>query len=68
MQWAFSLSIFFLGLGAVFFGRLVEKQPSKAAATAACLFASGTALAGWGAMEGSFWAVLLGYGFLNGLG
>lgn len=68
IQWAFSLSIFFLGLGAAFFGKLVEKNPAKAAATAAGLFASGTAIAGYGVQTGSFPLVLLGYGFLNGLG
>lgn len=68
MQWAFSLSIFFLGLGAAFFGKLVEKNPTRAAATAAGLFASGTALTGYGVQTGSFLLVLLGYGVLNGLG
>lgn len=68
MQWAFSLSIFFLGLGAAFFGKLVEKNPARAAAAAAGLFASGTALAGYGASIRSFPLVLLGYGVLNGLG
>ena len=30
VQYAFSLSIFFLGMGAAFFGQIVEKDPRKA--------------------------------------
>lgn len=49
-------------------GKLVEKNPARAAAVAAALFGSGNAVAGYGASVGSLPLVLLGYGLLNGLG
>jgi OFA family oxalate/formate antiporter-like MFS transporter len=41
IQFAFSLSIFFLGMGAAFGGPLVEKNITKSSILATILFASG---------------------------
>lgn len=68
VQWAFSLSIFFLGMGAAFFGPVVEKSPSKAGFIAAVLYLLGMSLTGVGVHAASLPLVLAGYGVLNGLG
>ena len=68
MQYAFSLSIFFLGMGAAFFGPIVEKNPGKAGEIAAFLFTTGMAATSIGIHYGFYPLVLLGYGVLNGLG
>jgi OFA family oxalate/formate antiporter-like MFS transporter len=67
MQWAFSLSIFFLGMGAAFFGPIIEKDPGKAGKIAGLLFTLGLCSTAVGVKHGSFWTVLAGYGVLNGL-
>lgn len=68
IQYAFSLSIFFLGMGAAFFGPIVEKNPSKAGYLAATLYAAGMGSVAAGLKLGSYPLVLVGYGVLNGLG
>ena len=68
VQWAFSLSIFFLGMGAAFFGPIVEKSPGKAGLIAATLYFFGMALTGVGVHLSCMPLVLLSYGVLNGLG
>ena len=68
VQYAFSLSIFFLGMGAAFFGPIVEKNPGKAGFIASILYFFGMALTGTGIHLASLPLVLFGYGFLNGLG
>lgn len=67
-QIAFSLSIFFLGLGAAFFGPYVEKDPGKAGFLAACFYLCGTALTGFALTLGNFPLLVVGYGVLNGVG
>lgn len=67
MQIAFSLSIFFLGMGAAFFGSVVEKNPGLAGRIAAVLYAAGMALTGLGIAHGNYWLVLASYGVINGL-
>lgn len=67
MQWAFSLSIFFLGMGAAFFGPVVEKNPGRAGKIASFLFTCGLCMTALGVKWGSYWMVLCGYGVLNGL-
>jgi len=67
MQWAFSLSIFFLGMGAAFFGPVVEKSPERAGKIASFLFTLGLCTTALGVKWGSYWMVLAGYGVLNGL-
>ena len=68
MQLAFSLSIFFLGMGAAFFGPIVEKNPGKAGLIAAILYFFGMGFTGVGLHLASWPLVMFGYGFLNGLG
>lgn len=68
MQYAFSLSIFFLGMGAAFFGPIVEKNPGKAGRIAACLYTAGMGATAVGIHWGNYPLVLIGYGVLNGLG
>ena len=68
VQYAFSLSIFFLGMGAAFFGPIVEKNPGKAGLIASVLYFFGMAFTGVGIHLASLPLVLFGYGFLNGLG
>ena len=68
MQYAFSLSIFFLGMGAAFFGPIVEKNPSKAGFIASTLYVVGMGLVSIGLKLGNYWMVLIGYGFFNGIG
>lgn len=67
-QYAFSLSIFFLGMGAAFFGPIVEKNPGKAGLIASVLYFFGMAFTGVGIHLASLPLVIFGYGFLNGLG
>jgi len=67
MQWAFSLSIFFLGMGAAFFGPIVEKDPSRAGKIASFLFTLGLCTTALGVKYGKYWMVIAGYGVLNGL-
>lgn len=68
MQIAFSLSIFFLGLGAAFFGPYVEKDPGKAGVLAAYFYLCGMVLTGFALKLGSFPLLVAGYGVLNGIG
>lgn len=68
MQYAFSLSIFFLGMGAAFFGPIVEKNPSKAGFIASTLYVLGMGAVSAGLKLGNYMLVLVGYGVLNGLG
>lgn len=68
IQYAFSLSIFFLGMGAAFFGPVVEKNPSKAGFIAASLYAAGMGIVSFGLKLEDYHLVLIGYGVLNGLG
>ena len=67
-QLCFSLSIFFLGMGASFFGKLVEKNPKISGLLAGFLFLFGNELSAYGLFNKTFWMVLVGYGVLNGLG
>lgn len=67
IQFAFSLSIFFLGMGAAFGGKLVEKNINKSAFIAAILFASGLLLTSFGIYVQNIWCIYLGYGCLCGI-
>lgn len=68
VQWAFSLGILFLGLGAAFFGRLTERDIRASACVGSLLFLSGLLLAQWGVIARQLPLVLAGYGALVGLG
>lgn len=68
VQFAFSLGIFFLGMGAAFFGKIVEKNIKRSTYIGMGLFISGLALTGTGIELKSIWAIYAGYGLLLGLG
>lgn len=68
VQFAFSLGIFFLGMGAAFFGRIVEKNIKLATIVGTTLFLSGMCVTAFGITHMSLPLVYLGYGVLVGLG
>lgn len=67
IQFAFSLSIFFLGMGAAFGGSAVEKNVRQSAMISAGLFASGLVCTGISLCTGQLWLTYLGYGCLCGI-
>jgi OFA family oxalate/formate antiporter-like MFS transporter len=68
MQWAFSLSIFFLGMGAAFGGPIVEKNPKRAILYAMGFFVVGNIITAIGLFTANYWLILIGYGVFNGIG
>ena len=68
VQFAFSLGIFFLGMGAAFFGKIVEKNIRLSTIVGTTLFISGLCVTGLGITSKSLALVYLGYGFLVGTG
>jgi len=68
VQFAFSLGIFFLGMGAAFFGKIVEKNIRLSTIIGTTLFLSGLCVTGVGITAKSLPLIYLGYGFLVGLG
>lgn len=68
VQFAFSLSIFFLGMGAAFFGKIVEKNIRLSTIIGIALFISGLCVTGTGIWLKSLPMLYLGYGVLVGLG
>ena len=68
VQFAFSLGIFFLGMGAAFFGRIVEKDVRMAAVIGTALFIGGLLFANYGIDHKSLLHLYVGYGLLLGLG
>ena len=68
VQFAFSLGIFFLGMGAAFFGKIVERNIKLSTFVGIVLFLSGLVLTGIGIRVKSLLLINLGYGFLTGLG
>jgi len=68
VQWAFSLGIFFLGMGAAFFGKMVEKNIKMASVLGSFLFLAGMIVTQLGVVFKLWQLVLLGYGVLIGLG
>lgn len=68
VQWAFSFGIFFLGMGAAFFGKIVEKNIRLSTIIGTTLFLSGLMVTELGINAKSLALVYLGYGFLIGLG
>jgi len=68
VQFAFSLGIFFLGMGAAFFGKIVENRIKLAACIGSALFIGGLIVAYQGISYTSLLALYLGYGLLLGLG
>ena len=68
VQFAFSLGIFFLGMGAAFFGKIVEKNIRLSTIIGTTLFLSGLIVTEVGIHMKSLALIYLGYGFLIGLG
>ena len=68
VQWAFSFGIFFLGMGAAFFGKIVERNIRLSTIIGTSLFLSGLCVTAVGVTTKSLALVYLGYGFLIGLG
>lgn len=68
VQFAFSLGIFFLGMGAAFFGKIVERNIRLSTIIGTALFISGLCVTGLGISLKSLPLIYLGYGFLVGTG
>ena len=68
VQFAFSLGIFFLGMGAAFFGKIVERNIRVSTIIGTSLFISGLCVTAFGVMSKSLALIYLGYGFLVGTG
>ena len=68
VQFAFSLGIFFLGMGAAFFGKIVERNIRLSTLVGTTLFLSGLLVTELGIVTKSLSLVYLGYGFLVGTG
>lgn len=68
VQFAFSLGIFFLGMGAAFFGKIVERNIRLSTMIGTALFISGLLVTSLGISVKSLPLVYLGYGVLVGTG
>ena len=68
VQFAFSLGIFFLGMGAAFFGKIVERNIKLSTIVGMGLFILGLCVTGVGILAKSLLLVYLGYGVLVGTG
>ena len=68
VQFAFSLGIFFLGMGAAFFGKIVERNIRVSTIVGTSLFLAGLCVTSVGITAKSLPLIYLGYGFLVGTG
>ena len=68
VQFAFSLGIFFLGMGAAFFGKIVERNIRLSTIIGTELFLSGLCVTAIGITSKSLALIYIGYGFLVGTG
>lgn len=68
VQFAFSLGIFFLGMGAAFFGKIVERNIRLSTLIGTSLFIAGLLVTQLGVVTRSISLIYLGYGFLVGTG
>lgn len=68
VQFAFSLGIFFLGMGAAFFGKVVEKNIKLSTIIGTALFISGLIVTELGITLKNLYLIYVGYGFLVGTG
>ncbi|GGX71927.1 OFA family MFS transporter [Streptomyces minutiscleroticus] len=65
----FQLAIVMLGLSAAFGGTLVERNGPRWAMTVALVcFSSGFLISALGAATGQYWLIVVGYGFVGGIG
>lgn len=67
VQFAFCLNIFWLGLGAALFGKLIEHRIKIAAVLSTTLMLLGLCLSGLGMVMHSIWMLYMGFGFLCGV-
>lgn len=68
VQFAFSLGIFFLGMGAAFFGKIVEKNIRVSTFIGIGMFISGLLVTALGISLKALWLIYFGYGVLLGIG
>lgn len=68
VQFAFSLAIFFLGMGAALFGKIVERNIRLSTLIGTTLFILGLLVTQYGIISKSIALIWLGYGFLVGTG
>ena len=68
VQFAFSLGIFFLGMGAAFFGKIVERNIKVSTFVGTALFLSGLAVSAYAVKAKSLALLYIGYGALLGTG
>lgn len=68
VQFAFSLGIFFLGMGAAFFGKIVERNIRLSTLIGTILFLSGLVVTQIGVNVRSISLIYIGYGVLLGTG
>jgi OFA family oxalate/formate antiporter-like MFS transporter len=66
--WAFSIALFILGMSAAFGGPLVERSPKRSAWYTAIAFTTGWILTGIAIQTGTAWLLILGFGFVQGIG
>lgn len=65
----FTLGIVMLGLSAAVFGTAVDRRgPRWAMVIASICFSSGFLISAFGVWIGQYWLVILGYGFIGGIG
>ena len=65
----FQLAIVMLGLSAAFGGTLVERHgPRRSMSVALVCFSSGLLISALGAQTRQYWLIVLGYGFVGGIG
>ncbi len=69
ISWLYSTALILLGLSAAVFGKWVERNgPRKTMFVSACCWGGGFLIASLGIKLHQFWLVLLGYGFIGGIG
>lgn len=68
VQFAFSLGIFFLGMGAAFFGKIVERNIRLSTLVGTSLFLAGLLVTSLGIKVHSLTLIYIGYGALLGTG
>jgi len=67
-EWCFSLAIFFLGMAAVFGGKIVEKNVKNGALLTFIFFTFGWLITGIGIYIKSSWLTIIGFGPIQGIG
>lgn len=68
IQWAFVISIFFLGMSAAFGGKFVEKNIKKSTFLGTAFFVLGLCCTGLSVVLNQLWLLYIGIGILCGIG